>query len=224
MLGFALVRCLPIASALVMSAIFTAPCHDARAEGSAWARDTAVELVRQGLEHARNGDDELAARRFMDAIQLEPTLGPAYLELASVRERSGDLREAERTYDVAIRSVPGFVAAFRRRAAVLHRLGDAVHELADLEEAARLTDEPDVLLDLARRHVEDRAWPAALATWRKVLAKTEAKGDRRLVEDARIQIRALGILCSELDPVSEGASSRDWVRRAEASVAKRRGM
>jgi hypothetical protein len=77
---------------------------------------------------------------------------------------------------------------------------------------------------LAKRHVEDRAWPAALATWRRVLAKTETKGDRRLADDARIQIRALSILCSELDPVFDGASSRDWVRRAEATVAKRRGM
>ena len=160
----------------------------------------------------------------MDAIQLDPTYGPAYLELASVRERSGDLREAERTYDVAIRFVPGFAAAFRRRAAVLHRLGDAVHELADLEEAARLTDEPDVLFDLAKRHVEDRAWPAALATWRRVLARSETQGDGRLAQDAKIQIRALTILCGELDPVSDGASSRDWVRRAEASVARRRGM
>jgi len=207
-----------------MSPILLAICQEARAEGTAWGSDTAIELVRQGREHARDGDDELATRRFMDAIQLDPTYGPAYLELASVRERSGDLREAERTYNVAIRFVPGFAAAFRRRAAVLHRLGDAVHELADLEEAARLTDEPDVLFDLAKRHVEDRAWPAALATWRRVLARSETQGDGRLAQDAKIQIRALTILCGELDPVSDGASSRDWVRRAEASVAKRRGM
>jgi len=215
---------LSFAGALVMSPILLAICQEARAEGTAWGSDTAIELVRQGREHARDGDDELATRRFMDAIQLDPTYGPAYLELASVRERSGDLREAERTYNVAIRFVPGFAAAFRRRAAVLHRLGDAVHELADLEEAARLTDEPDVLFDLAKRHVEDRAWPAALATWRRVLARSETQGDGRLAQDAKIQIRALTILCGELDPVSDGASSRDWVRRAEASVAKRRGM
>src|SRR6185369_9368346 len=101
------------------------------------------------------------------------------------------------------------------------RVGDATRELADLEEAARLSDAPDVLLDLAERHVQDRAWPAALGTWRRVLALSEAKGDDPLVRRAKVQIRALVVLCAELDPVAGGAASRDWVRRAEASVARR---
>ena len=195
----------------------------ARAEG-AWGSSMAAELVRQGQEHARNGDEAVATRRFADAIQLDPTYGPAYLELAAARERSGDLFEAERTYDVAIRNVPDFGAAFRARAALLHRLGDSEREVSDLEAAVRLTDAPDLLRDLAERYVEDRAWPAALATWRKILAATERRSDDGLAHEATIQIRALVILCGELDPVSGGASSRNWVRRSEASVAKRRGM
>lgn len=196
----------------------------AKAEGSGWASNTAAELVRQGQEHARNGNDAIAARRFVDAIQLDPTSGPAYLELAATRERSGDLLEAERTYDVAIRSVPDFAAAFRARAALLHRLGESEREVSDLETAARMSDATDVLRDLAQRYVEDRAWPAALATWRKILVSAEKRSDERLVHDATLQIRALVILCGELDPVAGGATSRDWVRRSEAIVAKRRGL
>ncbi len=180
--------------------------------------------MRQGQEHARRGDEALATRRFADAVQLDPTYGPAYLELASARERAGDLLEAERTYDVAIRSVPDFVAGYRARAALLHRLGESDREIADLETAVRLTDAPDPLRDLAQRYVEDRAWPAALATWRKILASAERRGDDRLIHESSVQIRALVILSAELDPVAGGASSRDWVRRSEATVAKRRGI
>ena len=73
--------------------------------------------------------------------------------------------------------------------------------MVDLETAVRLTDEPDPLRDLAGRHVEDRAWPAALATWRKILVSSERRGDERAMREANLQIRALVILCAELDPV-----------------------
>jgi tetratricopeptide (TPR) repeat protein len=195
-----------------------------RAEGTAWGNGTAAELVRQGQEHARNGNEALATRRFADAIQLDPTYGLAYLELAGLRERAGDLLEAERTYDVAIRNVPDFVAAYRARAALLHKLGESDRELADLEIAVRLSDAPDPLRDLAQRYAEDRNWPAALATWRKMLVTAERRGDAVLMHEAGVAIRALVILCGELDPVADGATSKNWVRRSEATVARRRGL
>jgi len=209
---------------LVVSLLAFLSVSPARADGGGWGSSTARELTRQGREHAKNGQDELAARRFAEAIQLDPTYGQAYLELAAVRERLGDFREAERTYEVAIGRVPEFAEALRARAALLHRMGESVREIADLETAARLTDAPDILSELAQRHVEDGAWPAALATWRKLLALAEKAGDESLTRQANTQIRALVVLCGELDPVVSGTSSHDWVRRAEASVAKRRGM
>jgi len=42
----------------------------AGAEGTAWNSGTAAELVRQGQEHVRKGDEPLAMRRFADAIKL----------------------------------------------------------------------------------------------------------------------------------------------------------
>ncbi|HEX9295676.1 MAG TPA: tetratricopeptide repeat protein [Polyangiaceae bacterium] len=208
-------------SIVVFLALFVSA---ARADSGGWGSSTAQELTRQGREHVKNGHDELAARRFAEAVQIDPTYGPAYLELAAVRERSGDLREAERTYDVAIGRVPDFAGALRARAALLHRLGEGGREIADLEAAARLTDTPDVFRELAQGHVADGAWPAALATWRKIQALAEKVGDEQLAREANTQIRGLVVLCGELDPVASGTSSRDWVRRAEASVAKRRGM
>jgi tetratricopeptide (TPR) repeat protein len=208
--------------ALVFAGLF-AP-SGARADGAAWGNGTAAELVRQGQEHARSGNEGLATRRFAEALQLDPTYGPAYLELAAARERAGDLFEAERTYDVAIRNVPDFVAAYRARAALLHKLGESDRELADLETAVRITDAPDPLRDLAQRYAEDRAWPAALATWRRMLVTAEHRGDPALLHEAAVAIRALVILCGELDPVADGATSKNWVRRSEATVARRRGL
>jgi tetratricopeptide (TPR) repeat protein len=192
--------------------------------GGPWTSGAAAELTRQGKDHVVRGNEELAVRRFVEAIEIDPTFGPAYLELGAARERAGDFAEAERTYNVAIEHVPQFLLAFSARAALLHRMGRLDRELSDLETIVRLAESADVLRDLARRYVEDRAWPAALATWRRMLALEEKLGDERAQREATIQIRALVILCAELDPVAGGASSRDWVRRAEASVARRRGM
>jgi tetratricopeptide (TPR) repeat protein len=184
----------------------------------------ADELTRQGREHARRGDEQVAIRRFVEAIQLDPAYGPAYLELAAARERTGDFTEAERTYGVAIERVTGFAAAFRARAALHGRLGRGEEQLADLEMAARLSETPDVLRDLAQKYVEARAWPAALAVYRRSGALAEKRGDERAMRDASLHVRALSILAAELDPVSFGASSPNWVRRAEASVARRLGI
>jgi tetratricopeptide (TPR) repeat protein len=196
----------------------------ARAEGNGgWSSSTAAELTRQGREHAQNGDDALAMRRFSDAVRLDPSYGPAYLELAAARERAGDLVEAERTYDVAIEHIPSFVPAFRARAALLRRMGEYAREMSDLEHLARVAEGADTLRALAARYVEDRAWPAALATFRRLRALGEQSGDEQLVRESTVQVRALAVLCAELDPVVGGARHPNWVRRALASVARRRG-
>jgi tetratricopeptide (TPR) repeat protein len=185
---------------------------------------TAAELTRQGIERVRTGDELVAVRRFAEAIALDPGYGPAYLELAAARERAGDYGEAERTYGVAMARIPQYVAALRARAALYGRLGQADKELTDLETAARFSEEPDILAELAQRYVAARAWPAALAVWRRSRVHAEMMGDEQAARAASIHVRALAILAAELDPVALGATSRDWVRRAEASVARRLGI
>jgi len=204
--------------------LLMAPAPLRAQENGSWASSAAAELTRQGREHARTGDDALAMRRFADAVHLDPSYGPAYLELAAARERAGDFVEAERTYGVAIEHIPDFVAAFRGRAALLRRMGEFAREIADLERLARLAEGPDTLRALAARYVEDRAWPAALAAFRRLRVLAERIGDEQLVRESTVQVRALAVLCGELDPVVAGATRRDWVRRAVASVARRRGI
>ena len=197
----------------------------ARAEGDgSRPPSTSAELTRQGREHAEHGDDALAVRRFDEAVRLDPSYGPAYLELAAARERAGDFTEAERTYDVAIEHVPNFVAAFRARAALLHRIGEPARELADLEHLAHIAEGPDTLRALGNGYVEHKAWPAALATFRRLRAFAEERGDDALAREASIQVRALMVLSAELDPVVAGRSHHDGVRRALAAIARRRAM
>ena len=184
--------------------------------------NAAAELTRQGLEHAREGNEALATRRFAEAAVLDPSYGPAYLELARARERAGDLAEAVRVYDVAVSRVPHFVAAYRARAAVERRLGWVERELTSLYAAARLTEDSEVLRDIANRYAENNAWPAALATWRRILSIEVDNADLRAIREASVHIRALVVLCAELDPVSVGRRERGWVRAAEASIAAHR--
>jgi tetratricopeptide (TPR) repeat protein len=183
-----------------------------------------AELTRQGREHAAQGDDALAIRRFDEAVRLDPSYAPAYLELAAARERAGDFTEAERTYDVAIEHVPNFIAAVRARAALLHRIGEAARELADLERLAHIAEGPDTLRALGHGYIEQKAWPAALAVFRRLRSFAEERGDEALARDAALQVRALMVLSAELDPVAAGRSHHDWVRRAIASAARRRSM
>src|SRR5262245_41713221 len=82
--------------------VFVTP-SPALAEGDgSWPASAAAELTRQGRDHVKNGEDPLAMSRFAEAVRLDPSYGPAYLELAAARERAGDYVEAERTYSVAI--------------------------------------------------------------------------------------------------------------------------
>ena len=209
----------------VLTFLLLAKPLPARADGDgSWPASAAAELTRQGREHAKAGDDALAMKRFAEAVHLDPSFGAAYLDLAAARERSGDYLEAERTYDVAIEHVPNFTAAFRARAALLRKMGEFARETADLEHVARLAEGPEPLRALATRYIDGKAWPAALATFRRLGAYAERSADESLAREAALQVRALMVLCGELDPVMAGAGERDWVRRAVASVARRRGM
>jgi tetratricopeptide (TPR) repeat protein len=184
----------------------------------------AAELTRQGRERARQGDDALAVRRFAEAVRLDPSYGPAYLELALARERAEDFGEALKTYDVAIEHVPDYVAAFRARAALLRKMGNVAREIADLEHLTRLADGPDALRALATRYAEEKAWAAALATFRRLRAWAEEHGDEAVRRDAHLRVRALMVLAAEIDPVVAGQRDRGAARRTMASIARRGAM
>jgi tetratricopeptide (TPR) repeat protein len=184
--------------------------------------ESAAELTRQGQAHVHEGNDGLAVRRFIEAITIDPTHGPAYLALAAARERAGDLAEAERTYDLALEHIPNFAAAYRARAALKRRMGEPQGEITDLEMVAAIAESPESLRALAARYVEDKSWPAALATWRRIAALETTRADDRARREAMMKVRALTVLCAELDPVTGDVARRGWMRRALASMARRR--
>src|SRR4051812_26586856 len=93
---------------------------------------SALELVRAARAHEAAKEDDLAVRRYMDALAVDPTCEEAYLGLGSLRARRGDLREAERVYSMAIEHLPALRAARLGRAYVRRTMGARAEAIDDL--------------------------------------------------------------------------------------------
>lgn len=196
----------------------------ARADDAvSWATAQAAELTRQAREHVRRGEGETAARRYLDAINFDPTYGAAYLGLGALQEAAGDPREAERTYATGIDHVAGFAEALRARARLRVRQSRLAEAVSDLETAASLAPvDAATLRELEVAYVSTGALPAALAVIRRVAALAEAAGVAKDAAAARVRARALSLLLGAVDPVAAGASGRGPVRSALAADARRR--
>lgn len=181
---------------------------------------SALELVRIAHAHEVAKQDDLALRRYMDALSLDPTCEEAYMGLGSLRARRGDLREAERVYSLALEHLPGHRAARLARAYVRKALGARVEAMDDLLAGAE--DDPAALRILASWYAEDGQTPAQLAVWRRILARAETTQDPHLLHEARTTVRALVILVGPADPAASPPTD-DRIRKLVASVAKRAG-
>jgi tetratricopeptide (TPR) repeat protein len=203
---------LSLSSAVLAFFVVLSP---ASAEEVSWATRRAQDLTDQGKSHRAGGRVELATARFLEALQLDGTYEPAYLELAQLREAVGDAAEAERTYSLGIAHVPGFLAAYEGRARVRRRAGRVHDALEDLEEAARLApSDPGILEGLVTAYIEAKALPAALAVSRRLCGLARASGEPDRVRAAEVRERALRTLVGELDPVAAGRDGRGPVRWA----------
>ncbi|HEX7601949.1 MAG TPA: hypothetical protein VF316_10105 [Polyangiaceae bacterium] len=169
------------------------------------------ELVRSAHAQEATGEVDRALRLYTDAITLDPTCSAAYLGLGALRERSLDLREAERVYSVALEHVPTLADAHARRAGVRYRLGfheDAVAELRALvdtplgDDASR-RNAAAALRQLATWYGEERQLPAQLACWRRLLAMAEKVADEALAKESKNMVRALQLLVGPADPVTQ---------------------
>jgi tetratricopeptide (TPR) repeat protein len=188
----------------------------------ACAMTSAEELVREARAHETSHKEELALRRYSDALALDPTLADAYMGLAELRARRGDAREAERVYSVALAHLPQLRAALAGRARARWAMGmhDAAQE--DLSAYAAQTDDLGALKELATWYGEDGKAPAQLATWRRLLWGAERAPDAALAREARVTVRALQIVVGPADPVSAPPGERaDDVRWAVAHIARR---
>ena len=188
---------------------------DARATSS-----SALELVRSARAAESGGDEPRALRRYTEAIGLDATCEEAYLGLAALRARRGDLREAERVYSVALAHVPQSRVALVERARVRFRLGLREEAVRDVEVVAQ--EDPTVLRDLSVWYGEHGLAPAQLAVWRRLLAHAHATSNEALLVEARAMVRALQILLEHADPVT-APSPPSPVRRLARDVARRGG-
>jgi tetratricopeptide (TPR) repeat protein len=186
------------------------------------AASSAEELARIARSHEAAGHDDVAARRYTEALALDPTLGEAYLGLAALRARNGDAREAERVLSMALEHVPSLTAALAARARVRRGLGDHDGAFADLEAFTARVDDAAPLRELAGWYGTDGRAPAQLGVWRRLQVLAARSGDAALAREARTMVRALQIIVAPADPVSTPPEAGD-LRRTIAAVARRGG-
>ncbi|MDB4942874.1 MAG: hypothetical protein JWP97_2408 [Labilithrix sp.] len=188
------------------------------ARSSTARASSAEELVREARAHETAREDDLAIRRYMEALSLDPTEEDGYLGLGRLRARHGDLREAERVYSVALEHVPASRAARLERAHVRRALGFRADAESDL--LARGDEDVASLRVLASWYGEDGLVPAQLAIWRRIAARAEASADPVLLHEARAQVRALLVVVGPADPAASPAADHG-LRALVASLARR---
>jgi tetratricopeptide (TPR) repeat protein len=210
-----------IAGIAVAMAVLAAPGHDAR--GS-----SADELVRQAQAHERDNEDDVAARRYTEALSVDATNENAWLGLGALRFRIGEIAEAERVYAAALARVPTLLRAMDGRARCLWALGRHTEAEASLRGYADAADDPAAYRLLAGWFAADRRLPAQLATWRRLLARATERHDAAETAEARVMVRALVAVVGAADPaawpaaVDRGASSAavDATRSELARIAR----
>jgi tetratricopeptide (TPR) repeat protein len=207
------------ASALAASLALSCASAPAR---SAFASSSADELVRQARAHEAAHEDDVALRRYTEALNTDRTSADAWLGLGALRMKVGEPAEAERVYDTALAQVPTLRRALQGRARARWTLGRHAEAEADLEAYADLEGGTSALRELAGWFGADGRAPAQLATWRRLLFVARDLEDAALEQEARRMVRALVILVDGSDPaaapIDPGAT-----RRALARIAARGG-
>ncbi len=189
---------------------------------SSRASSSADELVRQARAHEAAHEDDVALRRYTDALSEDRTSADAWLGLGALRMKVGEPAEAERVYDTALAQVPTLHLALRGRARARWAIGRHVEAEEDMRAYAALERDADALRELAEWFGADGRTPAQLATWRDLLAVAKAAGDATLERAARRMVRALVILVGGADPAASPVDP-DATRRALAKIAARGG-
>jgi tetratricopeptide (TPR) repeat protein len=186
------------------------------------ASASSAALVEQARAHERVHEDEIAVRRYSEAIRLDPSDGDAYLGLGALRLRTGDAREAERVYTALLQNVPSLHKAKAGLARAHRAMGLREQAAEEMLEYATQHDDVSALRELAEWQKQDERPPALLATWRAVLAIALRKDDATLAREARTMVRALQILVAPADPATSPIDP-NATRAAIAQIAKRRG-
>lgn len=178
------------------------------------------ELVMQARAHEAAHEDDVAIRRYTEALALDPTNADAWMGLGDLRIKLGDAAEAERVFTAALVHVASHSRALAGRARARWILGRHGEAEADLETFACAQNDVNAYHELAGWFGADGRTPAQLATWRTLLAIAARAGDDAALGEARRMVRALVILVDGADPASSPIDPGD-TRRALARVARR---
>jgi tetratricopeptide (TPR) repeat protein len=186
------------------------------------ASSSADELVRQAREHEAAHEDDIAVRRYTEALTLDPASEIAWLGLGGLRLKIGEAVEAERVFQAALDRVPSMHLALEGRAHARWALGRHAEAETDLETYAVQAGDIAALRQLAEWFATDGRSPAQLATWRRLHAMAQIAGDEAVEHEARTMVRALIILVDGGDPAASPITP-DATRRALRSIARRGG-
>jgi tetratricopeptide (TPR) repeat protein len=186
------------------------------------ASSSGDELIRQAREHEAVHEDDIAVRRYTEALTLDPASEGAWLGLGALRLKIGEAAEAERVYQAALDRVPSMHSALQGRARARWSLGRHAEAETDLETYAVLESDVAALHELADWFASDGRTPAQLATWRRLRVMARSAGDEAAEHEARTMVRALVILVDGGDPAASPITP-DATRRALRSIARRGG-
>jgi tetratricopeptide (TPR) repeat protein len=186
------------------------------------ATSSADELVRQAQAHEAAKENDVALRRYTEALSIDVTNEGAWMGLGALRLRMGDAVEAERVYSSALSHVPTMHHALQGRARARWTMGHHAAAEDDLESYAALEGDAATLKELATWYGADGRSPAQLATWRRLLTAAAHGDDATALHEARTMVRALVILVGGADPAASPVVP-DPTRRAMAAMAKRGG-
>jgi tetratricopeptide (TPR) repeat protein len=186
-----------------------------------FSRRLSLSHLERAREFERRADLAQALREYTESIALDSTLGEAYLRLGALRERLGDVREAELVYSQALRFADSNARALLQRSHLRRALGRSVQALTDLEASVELEASREALEELARLYVQAHAWSAALSTFRRIESSARESGDKAGLDSAALEVRALRVLAAETDPCAQRAPKHDWVGRALSHIARR---
>lgn len=210
-----------VASALVLFG------HSAKL--SATPSSSAALLVQQGKASEAGGDDHTAIKRYGDALIIDPSSEEAYLALALLREKRGELTEADDVCTVGLTRAPVSVDLFLARGRIRRELGEMTAASDDLRRAlvseGATGSSREIAILRERIALErERAAPAAqLGAWRRLLVIARATHDAALEKEASVQARALGLYVGDVDPVLGGRAVGDPLRSSLWSIARRGG-
>jgi tetratricopeptide (TPR) repeat protein len=176
--------------AAILGVLVTSAC--------AFASESSDELVREARAHEAANEDDLAARRYTEALTLDSLDPAAWLGLAELRMRTGEAREADRVYTAALTRLPLLTAALKGRAHARWTCGLHAEAEADLEAFADASGESGAYRELASWFGTDGRTSAELATWRLLLAMPPQS--EAALSEAHRMVRALTILVGSADP------------------------